>query len=33
MAGSVIVLVAMFNRELRRRIIAEKGQAALARKG
>lgn len=32
MAVSVIVLVAMFNRELRRRIAAEKGQAALARK-
>lgn len=32
MALSVIVLVAMFNRELRRRIVAEKGQAALARK-
>jgi diguanylate cyclase (GGDEF)-like protein len=31
MAASVIVLVAMFNRELRRRIVAEKGQAALAR--
>jgi diguanylate cyclase (GGDEF)-like protein len=31
MAASVIVLVAMFNRELRRRITAEKGQAALAR--
>jgi diguanylate cyclase (GGDEF)-like protein len=31
MAVSVTVLVAMFNRELRRRITAEKGQAALAR--
>jgi diguanylate cyclase (GGDEF)-like protein len=31
MAMSVIVLVAMFNRELRRRIAAERGQAALAR--
>jgi diguanylate cyclase (GGDEF)-like protein len=31
MAASVIVLVAMFNRELRRRIAAERGQAALAR--
>jgi diguanylate cyclase (GGDEF)-like protein len=31
MAVSVIVLVAMFNRELRRRIAAERGQAALAR--
>lgn len=31
MAVSVIVLVAMFNRELRRRIVAERGQAALAR--
>jgi diguanylate cyclase (GGDEF)-like protein len=31
MALSVIVLVAMFNRELRRRIVAERGQAALAR--
>jgi diguanylate cyclase (GGDEF)-like protein len=31
MAGSVIVLVAMFNRELRLRIAAERGQAALAR--
>jgi diguanylate cyclase (GGDEF)-like protein len=31
MALSVIVLVAMFNRELRRRIAAERGQAALAR--
>jgi diguanylate cyclase (GGDEF)-like protein len=31
MAASVIVLVALFNRELRRRIAAEKGQAALAR--
>jgi diguanylate cyclase (GGDEF)-like protein len=31
MAVSVIVLVAMFNRELRRRITAERGQAALAR--
>jgi len=31
MAASVILLVAMFNRELRRRIAAEKGQAALAR--
>jgi diguanylate cyclase (GGDEF)-like protein len=31
MAGSVVVLVAMFNRELRRRIAAERGQAALAR--
>jgi diguanylate cyclase (GGDEF)-like protein len=31
MAVSVIVLVAMFNRELRRRISAERGQAALAR--
>jgi diguanylate cyclase (GGDEF)-like protein len=31
MAASVIILVAMFNRELRRRIAAERGQAALAR--
>ncbi len=31
MAASVILLVAMFNRELRRRIVAEKGQAVLAR--
>jgi diguanylate cyclase (GGDEF)-like protein len=31
MAMSVIVLVAMFNRELRRRVAAERGQAALAR--
>lgn len=31
MAASVIVLVALFTRELRRRIVAEKGQAALAR--
>lgn len=31
MAVSVIVLVAMFSRELRRRIAAERGQAALAR--
>jgi diguanylate cyclase (GGDEF)-like protein len=31
MAASVILLVAMFNRELRHRIAAEKGQAALAR--
>lgn len=31
MAASVIVLVALFNRELRRRIAAERGQAALAR--
>jgi diguanylate cyclase (GGDEF)-like protein len=31
MTVSVIVLVAMFNRELRRRIAAERGQAALAR--
>ena len=31
MVLSVVVLVAMFNRELRRRIAAEKGQAALAR--
>jgi diguanylate cyclase (GGDEF)-like protein len=31
MAASVIVLVAMFNRELRLRIAAERGQAALAR--
>jgi diguanylate cyclase (GGDEF)-like protein len=31
MAASVIVLVALFNRELRRRITAERGQAALAR--
>jgi diguanylate cyclase (GGDEF)-like protein len=32
MALSVMVLVAMFNRELRRRIVAEQGQAALARR-
>ncbi len=31
MVISVVVLVAMFNRELRRRITAERGQAALAR--
>jgi diguanylate cyclase (GGDEF)-like protein len=32
MAAGVILLVAMFNRELRRRISAEQGQALLARK-
>lgn len=32
MAASVLVLVSMFNRELKRRILAEQGQAALARR-